>query len=120
MLPKKNRIRKNADFGVICRYGKTLSCGKISLKLKKNDLGLIRLGISVGVKFSPRAVDRNRIKRQIREFFRLNLERMETGWDIVVIVQKGANEAGNFLVELEKGLARSGVINNLSPTAKNS
>ena len=114
MLPKKNRIRKNADFGVICRYGKTQSLGKMVLKLRKNDLGEIRLGISVGLKFSPKAVERNRIKRQIREFFRVNLEKIEPGWDIVVIVQKGADKASSLSQEMEKGLIKSGLIKNLS------
>ncbi len=120
MLPKKNRIRKKADFGAVCRYGKTQSFDKIVLKIKKNDLGVMRLGISVGVKFSPKAVERNRIKRQIREFFRVNLGKMGSCADIVVIVQKGANEKNDLLIKLEKSLSKSGVINNLSPTVKSS
>ena len=120
MLPKKNRIRKNADFGAVCRYGKAFSCDGVILRVKKNELGVLRLGISIGAKVFSRAVVRNQIKRQIREFFRINMEKIQPGWDVVVIVLKSVNSANEPLKEVEKGLAKSGLINNLSLTIKNS
>lgn len=95
MLPKKNRIRDEADFGVICRYGRSFSEKRLVLKVKDNELGLVRLGVSVGLKFSGKAVTRNRIKRQIRAFFQVNLEKISSGKDFVVIIGKGWDEKSN-------------------------
>ena len=49
-----------------------------------------RLGLAISRKVSPKAVVRNRIKRQVRESFRLH-QRALTGRDIVVA---GHNAAG--------------------------
>ncbi|MFZ2188483.1 MAG: ribonuclease P protein component [Candidatus Moraniibacteriota bacterium] len=116
MLPQRNRIRKNADFGLICRQGKTLFCGKLVLKVRRNDLEIVRLGISVGIGYSPKAVVRNQAKRQIRGFFSRNLQKIQPSWDIIVIVQKGWGEGGYSLSELEKCLDKGGLINNISLT----
>ncbi|MEI7425397.1 MAG: ribonuclease P protein component [Candidatus Moraniibacteriota bacterium] len=112
MLPKKHRIRKNADFELICRYGKTISCDKLILKIKKNNLAVTRLGISVGLKFSSKAVARNRIRRQVRAFFEKNFKKIQISWDIIVIVQKGADNDVKMLAELENSLIKNGLINN--------
>ena len=51
-----------------------------------------RLGIVVSRKASPRAVVRNRIKRQIRESFRCQKEKF-SGLDIVVVAAPHAGKA---------------------------
>jgi ribonuclease P protein component len=53
-------------------------------------LGWTRIGITVTRKIGN-AVVRNRIKRQVREFFRVHKQRIETGRDLVVIAQRGAD-----------------------------
>lgn len=54
-----------------------------------NDLELNRLGLSVGRKHGG-AVRRNRIKRLIREAFRLERPTLPTGLDLVVLPRAGA------------------------------
>jgi ribonuclease P protein component len=110
MLPKENRIRKDADFGVIFRYGRTFSGKGLVLKVRENKLGLVRIGVSVGLKFSPKAVARNRIKRQIRAFFCQNLAKINSGIDFVVIMGKGWDEKVSPCVELGRILEKNNLI----------
>ncbi|MFA5961402.1 MAG: ribonuclease P protein component [Parcubacteria group bacterium] len=110
MLPKKNRIRKDADFGVICRYGRTFAGKGLVLKVRENKLNLVRIGVSVGLKFSRKAVTRNRIKRQSRAFFCQNLAKIVSGVDIIIIVGKGWDEKVNPGVEIGQILRKNGLI----------
>lgn len=49
-----------------------------------------RLGLAVPKKHIPKAVDRNRIKRMIREGFRVRQKRLQ-GKDIVVVIKNRLN-----------------------------
>jgi ribonuclease P protein component len=44
--------------------------GSVSVRIKANGLGYARLGLIVAKRILPRAVDRNRARRLIREWFR--------------------------------------------------
>ena len=86
--------------------------GKSVLLLERdNQLDHPRLGLVIGKKSVKLAVERNRIKRQIRESFRLNQDNL-TGWDIVVVARKGLGDLENSELaqqfgKLWKRLARS-------------
>lgn len=54
---------------------------------RPNGLALARLGIVTGKKVAPRAVDRNRVKRIVREVFRLWRPRL-SGFDVVVRLRR--------------------------------
>lgn len=56
--------------------------------VRGNDLGYSRLGIAISRKCSPRAVVRNRIKRVIRESFRLRKPKLGAV-DLVFLGQPG-------------------------------
>lgn len=56
----------------------------------ENGLGFTRLGISISRKKVRRAHDRNRVKRLIREAFRLNKESLPLGIDLIVVPRGGA------------------------------
>ncbi len=58
--------------------------GCMVLYARKNRLGENRVGITVGKKLGH-AVVRNRVRRRLREAYRLNEERFQPGWDIVVV-----------------------------------
>ena len=110
MLPKNNRIRKEADFWVVYRYGKSFSRNGLILKIKDNNLGFVRLGVSVGLKFSSKAVVRNKIKRQIRCFFQKNFKKMTLGQDFIVIIGKSWKEKNNPSEILEEILIQNNLI----------
>lgn len=60
--------------------------GCLVLYARRNHLGLNRVGITVGKKLGH-AVVRNRVRRRIREVYRLNEEKFQPGWDIVVVAR---------------------------------
>ncbi len=87
-LPKTCLLRKNQEFERVYRQGKRLHGKGFSLIYAAGSAGWNRLGISVRKK-TGRAVDRNRIKRIIREAFRLHRESFPQKSDIVVTVRPG-------------------------------
>lgn len=114
MIPQNNRIKHKKDFEAACRYGKSIFYGKIILKAIKNDLPLTRVGLSVGLKYSPLAVRRNKLKRQLRAIFHGLLPEIRKGYDVVVIIQKGFDEKGETMATIKESLIRANLINTLS------
>ncbi len=60
--------------------------GCLVLYARRNRTGTNRIGITVGKKLGH-AVVRNRARRRIREVYRLNEEKFQPGWDIVVVAR---------------------------------
>lgn len=88
-LPKRCRLLRGSEFQAVLRQRCSLRDGFFTVYAKPNGLAHARIGIAVSRKISPRAVVRNRIKRQVREMFRLNQQQL-TGLDLVVVAQPGA------------------------------
>jgi ribonuclease P protein component len=101
-LPKNERLLKRAEFVNLNRSGIRRYTEHFILIVKKNDLGITRLGITIGKKFG-KAVKRNRTKRLIREFFRLNKSDLIQGYDIVVIVKNDATHLDSEKIKDELG-----------------
>ncbi len=84
------RLRCSADFQRVKKAGKRAKTIHFGLNFIPNGLEYHRLGLVVQKRFWP-AVRRNRVKRVIREWFRLNKDRIPLpGKDIVVIGRPGA------------------------------
>ncbi len=66
----------------------------VLLLVRENDLPHPRIGLVIGKKSVKLSVERNRIKRQLRETFRLHQLEL-AGWDIVVIARKGLADQDN-------------------------
>ena len=62
------------------------------LYARKNRTGENRVGITVSKKLGKANV-RNRIRRRLREVYRLNEEKFQPGWDIVVVARSKALDA---------------------------
>ena len=60
--------------------------GFLVLYAKPNRLGINRVGITVSKKLGH-AVVRNRVRRRLREVYRLNEVLFSAGWDIVVVAR---------------------------------
>ncbi len=85
-------LKKNSDFQKVYHRGRSVSDRKLVMYVMKSDHpDLTRIGISVSKKVGNSVV-RHRVKRLIREAYRLNRSDIENGYDIVVIAR---NEAKN-------------------------
>ena len=66
--------------------------GNMVLYARRNRTGENRVGITVSKKLGKAHV-RNRIRRRLREVYRLNEDKFLPGWDIVVVARSRALEA---------------------------
>jgi len=99
---KKERLLNRSDFVNLNRSGKRYQTKHFVVLLKPNGLGIRRLGVTVTRK-TAKAVKRNRIKRLIREFFRLNKGKLVQGHDFVIIAKKDASGLNLTMVTEELG-----------------
>ena len=87
------RICRSADFQRAKVAGKRAKTPHFGLNFLSNDLEYHRLGLVVQKRFWGAAVKRNRIKRVVREWFRLNKGLIpKPARDIVVIARPGAEK----------------------------
>ena len=96
-LPKTFLLRKKSEYNNVYQHGKRVHGANYSLILRPNNRAHNRLGISIHGQLKG-AAKRNRIKRIIREFFRLNKRFLQEKsskscelpfMDIVITVLKG-------------------------------
>ena len=92
------KIRKNNEFRLVYRRGKSISNELLVLYLFKNnknryeDKGLFnRIGVSVSKKVGNSVV-RSRSKRLILESYRLNCNNLNKGYDLVFIARAGIKD----------------------------
>jgi ribonuclease P protein component len=111
MLPVKNRLKKRSDFAKVYRKGLFSSENPVSIKFSENGLEKSRIGFSIEKKFFKKAVERNRIKRILREAFHKNLGNIKAGFDIVVFYKKSEKDSDfKKVIELvEKVIKKSGL-----------
>lgn len=107
---------QNRDFRSLYARGKTTAGVYLAIYSRKNRLDVTRLGITVSTKLGG-AVVRNRVRRRIREAYRLNEEAFAKGYDLV-IVARGKAVAAPFggltddLLRLGKKLGLTATVNN--------
>ncbi|MHC4914443.1 MAG: ribonuclease P protein component [Planctomycetota bacterium] len=99
-----DRIRGDARFQEIRRSGVRAGDDFLFVRALENDAGRSRLGLAVG-RGAGRSVQRSRLRRAIREAFRLNRKDLPEGLDLLVSPRKGAaaaspEELGRSLVSL--------------------
>lgn len=66
--------------------------GRMVLYMRRNRSGCNRVGYTVGKKLGH-AVVRNRVRRRLREIYRLNESAFKRGYDIVVVARSRAVES---------------------------
>lgn len=71
-FPKEEKLKGKKLIDSLFKNGEWFSCGTIRIISYKNDDKIFKLGVSVSKKFFKKAVERNRLKRLLRESYRLN------------------------------------------------
>lgn len=85
-------LKKNADFQEVYRKGKSAANRLLVLYISERDDRQNRIGISVSKKVGNSVV-RHRLKRLIRESYRLNENQFVGGLDMIFIARPGARES---------------------------
>jgi len=88
-FPRSCRLGGRGTFKTIRDTGVRVSRGPLTLWGQHNGAGKLRLGISIG-RVVGNAVRRNRIKRMLRESFRLMRNDVPYGYDLVIAVRPHA------------------------------
>lgn len=74
--PKDEKLKKENEINLLFAKGKWKSCGNLRIIILKNHPDLqtenVKLGVSVSKRYFKKAVYRNRVKRLLRECYRLN------------------------------------------------
>lgn len=103
-FPKASRLTRTAEFALVKKEGKAWVGRHVTLGiLRRASENTARLGI-ITTRQIGRAVVRNRIRRRLREIFRLNQHRLVTGIWIVTIARVSA--AGATFDQLERDWLR--------------
>ncbi len=79
-------VKENYEFRRIYRKGKSAVSPWLVLYCQKNRQGRTRLGVTVSTKLG-KAVVRNRVRRRLREIWRLNQDVLQPGWDIILVAR---------------------------------
>jgi ribonuclease P protein component len=91
MLAKPQRLVKKKDFAGLFKQGRSYYTKSLGLKILASQLSLNlnRFGIVVSSKVSKKAVERNRLKRQIRQAIKEFDHELNKGLDFIIMALPG-------------------------------
>ena len=102
-FPKTFRLLRRSEFRRVYDEGQRRSASLCTVFCRPNGLPHSRLGITTPVRLGP-AVRRNRLRRRVREVFRLNRANLPGGWDILVNPREAVGKVS--FTTLQKELLR--------------
>ena len=99
-LPRQAKIVKTDDFSSVFNLRKRIASQHLVMRYRLNEANLSRLGLIVSKKTAKLAVQRNYMRRVLRELFRLNQQRLPVV-DLVIQVQKPFKKPEFTLIKQE-------------------
>jgi len=87
-FPKEGRLKSNSDFINIYRRGRIFRGENFLLYILPNGLDRNRIGFSISKKKVKKSTKRNRIKRLLRESYRLNSANFRKGLDMIMSLSR--------------------------------
>lgn len=114
-LPTHYRVRNTAQFDYVFKKRKRLYSGSLLTYYRSNQQDHPRIGVVISKRNLRFAVDRNRIRRVLKELFRLKQHELPS-WDVVIVAQKGIGhlkneelwQCGNNLINQLVNLSQKG------------
>ncbi len=105
-FPKSARLLKRADFVRVYEQGRRHFGAHMTFFYRDGEAGRVRVGLTVSRALGG-SVERNRIRRRVREAVRLNLRELERAADVVINPKRSAAKAefSVLLAEVAKGFA---------------
>jgi ribonuclease P protein component len=100
-MKKAFRLRKNLEFKYVYNKGKSYANSFLVLYIIQNNSDFNKIGVSVSKKVGN-SVIRNKVKRRIKECYRLNSYMIAKGYNIVFISRVKTSEA--TYKEIEKAM----------------
>jgi len=86
-------LTKNHEFKRLYNKGKSAASKCVVIYCIKNNKAENRLGVTVSTKLGC-AVQRNRIRRRLKEVYRLNEQSLRKGYNIVLVARLRSRYAG--------------------------
>ncbi len=86
-------LKENHLFRRAYNRGKSAADSRLALYIRRSGRKANRLGLTVSTKVGC-AVVRNRIRRRLREIYRLNEDKLNAGYDVVVVARVRAAQSG--------------------------
>lgn len=106
------RVKRSSEFLKVFKNGRSLRENGVQIYFRANQPhDKSRLGIVVSRKTFSRAVDRNRARRMVREYFRENHGRFREKYDLIIRIIEGAKVLleNNLHQILERAIERAGL-----------
>ena len=112
MLAKTHRLHTDRDIAHVLKRGRSVWGVTMGVRGVANGLAITRATVVVSTKVSKRAVDRNVLKRRLREIVRAVFPKLQTGWDMMVLTKSSTKTLtfAQLQKELEGILRKAGVL----------
>jgi len=104
-LSPARRLRRKAEFERLLRQGKRLSIAGYTFFIERRAAGRPRLGMLISRRHAAAATERNRLKRCIREAFRLEQEKLGS-IDVLVRPPYGQKASAQMTLKLRDMFGR--------------
>jgi ribonuclease P protein component len=115
----RQRLRNQSEFEHVYKSGQRHNQTYFQVIARANTLGFARLGLSIAARAIPRAVGRNRIRRLVREVFRLSQHELPA-LDLVVATRPAADAASAAELRADLARALSAIRSKCAPSSSSS